>query len=174
MIWVISLLLKFEILGLFVNTLTADYKYPIPYFEKLSFHIKTQLSLKWVFFSSFLFHLWNLHQIWNIFNNKKIVIAAVFPKLQTVNDLFRPFSEKDPLRTSFNSQHVKGPQTLAKSALEHFYYIFSSFLGEMIWKISNLLKFEMIVVFVNTVTVNYRHPVPGCENLVFPIQMQLS
>ena len=35
-------------------------------------------------FLGFLFHLWNLHQISNIFKKKKIVIANVFPKLTTV------------------------------------------------------------------------------------------
>ena len=34
-------------------------------------------------FLSFIFHLWNLHQISNIFKKKKIVIADVFPKLTT-------------------------------------------------------------------------------------------
>ena len=29
-------------------------------------------------------------------------------------------------------------------------------------------------VFVNTLTVNYKYPLPDCENLPFPIQMQLS
>ena len=36
------------------------------------------------FFPSFWFHLWNLHQIFKILETKKIVIANVFPKLQTV------------------------------------------------------------------------------------------
>ena len=35
-------------------------------------------------FLSFLFHLWNLHQILNIFDKKKIVIASVFSKLMTL------------------------------------------------------------------------------------------
>ena len=35
-------------------------------------------------FLGFLFHLWNLHQILNIFEKKKILIAIVFPKLATV------------------------------------------------------------------------------------------
>ena len=35
-------------------------------------------------FLNFLFHLWNLHQILNIFEKKIIVIANVFPRLQTV------------------------------------------------------------------------------------------
>ena len=35
-------------------------------------------------FLRFSCHLWNLHQISNIFKEKKIVIANVFPKLTTV------------------------------------------------------------------------------------------
>ena len=39
-----------------------------------------------------LFYFWNLHQILNIFKKKKIVIANVFPNLQTVKYLVRPLS----------------------------------------------------------------------------------
>ena len=52
--------------------------------------------------------------------------------------------------------------------------MFSSLLGEMIWKISPLIKFEIIGVFVNTLTADCKYPVPHCENFSFPIQMQLS
>ena len=44
----------------------------------------------------------------------------------------------------------------------------------MIWKICSFLKFEIITVFVNTITDDYKYPVSDCENLPFPIQMQLS
>ena len=44
----------------------------------------------------------------------------------------------------------------------------------MIWKIRPLLKFEMIGVFVNRWTVNYKSPVPDSHNLPFPIKVQLS
>ena len=52
----------------------------------------------------------------NIFKKRKIVIASVFPKLLTVIDLVRPLSRICRFRTSFDSQHVKGSQTLVKSA----------------------------------------------------------
>ena len=45
-----------------------------------------------------------------------IVIATFFWKLQTVEDLLRPLSKKHHFRTFFDSQHVKGSQTLVKSA----------------------------------------------------------
>ena len=43
-----------------------------------------------------------------------IVIPTLFRKLQTVNDLVRPLSKKDSFRTPFDSEHVKGSQTLVK------------------------------------------------------------
>ena len=61
------------------------------------------------------------------FQKKKIVIANVLPELQTVKDLVRPLSKKRHFRTSFNIQHVKWSQTLAKYALGHFYQILHHF-----------------------------------------------
>ena len=46
MIWKTSPLVKSESLVVFVNTLTADDKYPFRDFEKLPFHIQTILSRK--------------------------------------------------------------------------------------------------------------------------------
>ena len=124
-------------------------------------------------FLNFLFHLWNLHQILNIFKKKKIVIANVVPKLATVQGLVTPLTIQRRLKTSFDSQQVKRFQTLAKSSWEYFYHIFPSLWGEMIWKISPWLKFEIIGLFVNTWTADYKYPFPDCDNLSFPIQIRL-
>ena len=121
-----------------------------------------------------MFHLWNLLQISNIFKKTKIVIANVFPKLQTVKNFVRPLTKKRRFRISFDSQHVKVSQTLVKTSSEHFYNIFPSFCGEMIWKISPICKFEMIGVFVKTWTPDYKYPVADCENFPFLNQMKLS
>ena len=126
------------------------------------------------FFLNFLFHFWSLHQILNIFKKKMNVIANVFPKLQTVKNLVKPLSRKCRFRTSFVSQRVHGWQKLAKSGWEQFYHIFWSLLGEMIRKISPLLKFEILGVFVNTLTTHDKYPVRDCQNLQFPIEMQFS
>ena len=72
------------------------------------------------YFLRFLFHLWNLYQILNIFKKKKIVIANVFPKLQNVKDLVRSLTEKRRVITSFDSQHVIRSQTLVKSSWDPF------------------------------------------------------
>ena len=46
--------------------------------------------------------------------------------------------------------------------------------GEIIWKASPLLKFEMIGVFVKTWTADYKYPLSDFANFSFPIQMKLS
>ena len=63
----------------------------------------------------FFFHFWNLHQILNRLNKRTIVLANVFPKLQTVKNLVRLLSKKRRFTTRFDSQHVKGSQMLVKS-----------------------------------------------------------
>ena len=67
-----------------------------------------------------LFNFWNLHQILKISKKKKIVIGYVFLKLQIVKDLLRAPTNKRCFRTCFESQHLKGSQTLKKQAREHF------------------------------------------------------
>ena len=55
MIWKKFPLLKFIIIGVFVNTGTADYKYPVSDCENLKFFIQMELSLKQKAFSKFFF-----------------------------------------------------------------------------------------------------------------------
>ena len=106
--------------------------------------------LKWCYlknkkhFLGFLFHLWNLRRISNIFRKKKIVIGNVFPKLATVQGLVTPLTIRRGLKSSFDRQYVKRFQTLVKSSWEHFYHIFSSLWGEIIWKTSPWLRFGII------------------------------
>ena len=125
-------------------------------------------------FLTSLFRLWNLHQILNISNEKKIVISNVLPKLATFQGLVTPLTTQRRLKTYFESRHNKSFQTLVKSLWEHFYHIFSALWGEMIWKISPWFKFEIIGSFANRWTVDYKYPVTDCQNLHFPIQIQLS
>ena len=158
----------------FVNTWTADYKYPLPDFGNLPFPIKSSYLQKKKHFLGFLFHLWNLHQILNNFKKKKIVIGNVFPKLATVQGLVTPLTIQRRLKTSFDSQHVKRFQRLVKTPWEYFYHIFFSLWGERIWKTSPWLKFGIIGLFLNTWTGDYEYPVPDCQNFPFRIRVQLS
>ena len=143
-IWKISPWLKFEIIGFLLThglPITSILFRIVRICRSLfrSSYLKNKKH-----FPGFLFHLWNLHQISNIFEKKTIVIGNVFPKLATVQGLVRPLTIHRSFKTSFDSQHVKRLKTLAKSSWEHFYHIFSSLWGEIIWKISPWLRFEII------------------------------
>ena len=124
-------------------------------------------------FLNVLFHFWNLHQILIISNKNMIVMDNVFPKLQTVKNFVRPLCKKRHFRTRFDSQHVKVTRILAKYPWEHFYHVFSSFRGKLIWKMSPLVLGEILGVFVKTLTTDGNYPVQDCENLQVPIQKKL-
>ena len=95
-----------EIWGVFVNTLTADGKYPIQYWGNLELPIQMQLSEKWETFSQFSFHFWNLHQISTILKKKMMVLANVFLKLRTLKTFVTPLCKKRCFGTCFDSLFV--------------------------------------------------------------------
>ena len=123
-IWKISPWFKFEFIGFLLT-----HGLPI---TSILFRIlricrslfKSSSLKKKKHFLEFLLHLWNLHQISNIFQKKKIVIANVFPKLATVQGLVTPLIIQRRPKRFFDSQQVKQFQTQVKSSLEHFYHIF--------------------------------------------------
>ena len=121
-------------------------------------------------FLNFLFHFWNLHQILNILKKEMIVIANVFPKLQTVKNLFRPLCKKLFFGTRLDSRRLKVSRILAK---ECFYDLFSSIWGKSIWKISPIVLGETQKVFVNRLTADGKYRGHYCVNLQLPIQGQL-
>ena len=153
---------------MFVDTLTASDKYPVTICSSL---LKRNYLKKEKLFVDFLFHLSNLHQILKIFKKNLIVKANIFPRLQTLKDLVRPLSKKDRLRTSVRSQHVERFQTLVKYAWERFYHIFLSLWELITWKIYLLFNFEILEVFVKTLTADEKYPVLYYQNLQFPIQL---
>ena len=53
-----------------------------------------------------------------------IVIAHVFPKLETVKILVIKLSKKRRFRKHFDSEHLKLSKILEKSPLEEFPYVF--------------------------------------------------
>ena len=114
-------------------------------------------------FLSCLFHFWILQLILNIFKKRNSVIANVCPILQTVKDLVRPISKKHCFRTSFDSQLVKGSQTLLKSVREHFYHIFSSLWGKINWEINLLLICQILGVFFDTLAADGKCPPQDIE-----------
>ena len=83
-----------------------------------------------------------------------IVIINVFPKLKTVKVVVRQMSKEPHFRIPFNSQQVKGSQTLVKSAWQRFYGNYSSLWENLTGKMSSLVICEVLVVLVPTMTVD--------------------
>ena len=168
----ISPVLLGDILGMFLNTLTASILLKIGRICHSQFkcnYLKNRnLFLK--FFCDFS----NLHQTSDILKKKMMVIANVFPKLQTVKILVRPLSKNSCFRKPFDSQHVKVSQIFAKSPSEHFSHLFSEFWLKLIWKMFPIVLGEIFGVFVDTLPANPKYPVEHYENMRLPIQMQLS
>ena len=113
-----------KVLGVFVNTLSADDKYSVQYCQNLQLPIQMQLSEKRrrfsEFFVPFLDCTWEFKDI----EKKMMVIANVFPKLQTVKNLVRPLSKRRRFRTRFDSQHLKVSQTHRESPCQRFDHFF--------------------------------------------------
>ena len=143
LIWKTSFLVICKILGVLVNTFTANDKYPLRNYENLSLSIQMQLSEKWNTFSQFFVSFLEFPSDFEQFEKKNMmVIANVFPKLKTVKDVLRQISKKTGFKTPFDSLHVQGSQTLVKAARKPFCQIFSSLRGKLIWKMSPLVICE--------------------------------
>ena len=74
--WKKSALVRSKILGLFVNTLTAEYTYSRRNMQTFTQKVQTPLSLKQKTFSGFFIaFLVNLHEMENIFKKKESLLA---------------------------------------------------------------------------------------------------
>ena len=82
MSWKKSLFLTCQILGLLVNTLAADEKYPVLNRDNLTIPIQIQLSQKRKAFAQFFATF--LKYILNIFKQKMTRTDFVFPSLRTL------------------------------------------------------------------------------------------
>ena len=125
-------------------------------------------------FVNFLIHFLNQYKILGILKGKMIVIANVFPKLQTVKNFVGTFSKKHRFSQHFDSEHMKASQILAISPWQRFYHVFSSFSLNLIRKMSPLAFGDIIGAIVNTLTTDGKYFAWHCENVPLPIQIQLS
>ena len=70
MSWKKSVLVRSKILGLFVNTLTAEYMYSGRNMQTFTQQVQTPLSLKQKTFSGFFNCLSEIYMIWRTFSKK--------------------------------------------------------------------------------------------------------
>ena len=98
----------------------------------------------------------------------------VLQKLGTAEDMVRYTSKNSRLRTPFDSQLLQWCQTLLKSVWQHFYHTFSSLSKKLTWKMSLLAIFDILGIFAETLTADYKYSPRNSDNLPKAIQMQLS
>ena len=83
-----SALVTSDIFRLFGNTLTPDVKYSRRNMRTFWQQFQTLLSQKRKTFFDFLLHFWNVHEIENILNKKKSILAQLLPKLLHPKEMF--------------------------------------------------------------------------------------
>ena len=68
-----SLLVIFDILGIFINTMVADEMFPLRNRDNLRHLIDIQLSKKLKHFLKFLQHFWTPHQTFDILKKRRVL-----------------------------------------------------------------------------------------------------
>ena len=102
------------------------------------------------------------------------LIADVFLKLRTQKNLVRSMPKKSRFKGSFKKQHGKCAQTLFKFAWQKLYHIYWS-----LWRQLSLKKFLLVIwkiwrLFLNTLSADGKYSLLNKDNLMQPIQMQVS
>ena len=74
----------------------------------------------------------------------------------------------------FGSERVNESKNLLKSSEKYFYPAFSSFWAKLRQKKLYLVRSEILGLFFNALTGDYEYSRSNGDNLLLPIQMQLS
>ena len=174
MSWKKSLLLTCQILGLLVNTLAADEKYPVLNRDNLTIPIQMQLSQKQKTFSQLFAAFLKFRLNFKYFGKKYYPHRFFISEITDSKNVIRKMSKKSRFREPFDKQHGKRAQALLKSASQHLYHIHRSLPRKLSWKKSLLLTCQILGLLVNTLAADEKYPVLNRDNLTIPVQMQLS
>ena len=87
--WKKNLLLTWKILGLLVNTLAADEKYPVLNRDNLTIPVQMQLSQEQKLFLNFSLHFLNLEEILNILTKKDDPQSFCISKITAFENVVR-------------------------------------------------------------------------------------
>ena len=128
----------------------------------------------WRHFLNILLNLCNLHQILNISKKKITLVVYIFSKLPTVKGTVTQMFKKHRVIAPFYGQHVKRCKTSVKFSWGYFYRISLSLWAKGTWENYFLLIFELLRVFIETLTLDHKYCVCYIWNLKVPYQMHLS
>ena len=123
--WETSELLRSEILGLFVNPLTAEYQYSRRNMMNFQQQLQTQVSQKRKSFSRFFIAFLKSTSRLEHFEKKMSLVAQVFPKLLIPREVDtqiskRPYSEQVSVnKVLAGSKHGPNPQGSTNTKFFH-------------------------------------------------------
>ena len=83
-------------------------------------------------------------------------------------------SKKSCLSEPFDTEHGKRAKALLKYASQHLYHIHWTLPDHVSWKMSLLLTCQTLGLLVKILAADEKYPVLNRDNLMRPIQMQLS
>ena len=102
------------------------------------------------------------------------LIAEVFPKLQTPENMVTSKSQKSRFRGSFGKQHGKRAKTLLKFPWQHLYHIYCSMWRELTCKKSLFVICIIWRHLPNTLSSDGKYSLLNRDNLTQSTQMHLS
>ena len=102
------------------------------------------------------------------------LIAYVFSKLRTQENLVRSMTKKSPFKGSFKKQHGKCAQILFKFAWQNLYHIYWSLWRQLTFKKFLLVICKISTLIPNTLSADGMYSLLNRDNLTQLIQVQLS
>ena len=103
-----------------------------------------------------------------------LLIADVFPKLQTLENVVKEMSKKCRITGLLKSNMVRGTKHCWNLNHTPFYHIYCSLWRQLSWRKSLLVICKFLSMFVNILTADDKYYLLNRNNLRQPIQMQLS
>ena len=110
----------------------------------------------------------------NISKKRMTLLANVFPKLSTSQNVVRLISNSFRLRVPLDKRHAPPAQKHLKFEPWHVYHLYWSLWRELSLKKSLLVICKILGLFFNTSTACDKSSVPNREYLMHPIHMQIS
>ena len=108
------------------------------------------------------------------FEKKIFLVAYVFSKLPTLKGTVTQMFKYHRVIAPFYGQHVKRSKTFVKCPWEYFYEISLLVWSKLTWEASLLLIFELLRVFIETLTADHKYSLCYIWKLQVLHQMQLS
>ena len=154
--------------------MTADDKYSVRNSENLREPIQIQLYKTLKTFSQHFAQIVQSTSNFEHFEKKMFLLAYLFSKLPTVKGTVTQMFKYHRVIAPSYGQRVKRSKTLVKCPWQYFYQNCLLLWSKLTWETSLLLIFELLRVFIETLTADHRYSLCYIWNLQVLHQMQLS